>query len=177
MSAFANLKNKKSHRGFTIVELLIVIVVIAILAAISIVAYNGIQSRANDSAVKSDLASASKALELYYVDNSAYPTNLSQLRAMKTAGNYILKVTTSAYTIPANNFIFCYGNTSDEYALAARSKSNNAWYISNTVKQPTAYPGTWTGVLATTCTSPLGMSSNAVWGYTASTWDSTFLTF
>ena len=37
---------KKTKSGFTIVELLIVIVVIGILAAITIVAYNGIQSRA-----------------------------------------------------------------------------------------------------------------------------------
>jgi len=41
--------HKNLRRGFTIVELLIVIVVIAILAAISIVAYNGIQARAENS--------------------------------------------------------------------------------------------------------------------------------
>ena len=50
-----NLKTKQ--KGFTLVELLIVIVVIAILAAISIVAYNGIQNRAYDSTVQSDLRS------------------------------------------------------------------------------------------------------------------------
>jgi prepilin-type N-terminal cleavage/methylation domain-containing protein len=44
----------KTKSGFTIVELLIVIVVIGILAAITIVAYNGIQDRANDTSVKSD---------------------------------------------------------------------------------------------------------------------------
>ena len=43
------------QRGFTIVELLIVIVVIGVLAAITIVAYNGIQSRARDSARVSDI--------------------------------------------------------------------------------------------------------------------------
>lgn len=45
----------KNKNGFTIVELLIVIVVIGILAAITLVAYNGIQARANDTAIKSDL--------------------------------------------------------------------------------------------------------------------------
>ena len=58
--------------GFTIVELLIVIVVIAILAAISIVAYNGVQSRARDSIRKQDLAQLSKATKLYYVDKGDY---------------------------------------------------------------------------------------------------------
>ena len=58
----------KGKSGFTIVELLIVIVVIAILAAISIVAYNGIQQRARDNIRKSDLAAISKALKLYNVD-------------------------------------------------------------------------------------------------------------
>ena len=44
---------KHKQSGFTIVELLIVIVVIAILAAISIVAYNGIQARSNTAAAES----------------------------------------------------------------------------------------------------------------------------
>lgn len=56
------------QKGFTIVELLIVIVVIAILAAITIVAYNGIQQRARDSQRKSDVASIVKALKLWEVD-------------------------------------------------------------------------------------------------------------
>jgi len=63
----------KHTRGFTIVELLIVIVVIAILAAISIVAYSGIQGRSRDSARKSDLASVQKGLELYYIDKGGFP--------------------------------------------------------------------------------------------------------
>jgi len=64
---------KKTTSAFTIVELLIVIVVIAILATISVVAYNGIQSRAYNSQRKNDIAAMIKALELYYVDNGRYP--------------------------------------------------------------------------------------------------------
>lgn len=52
----------KSTNGFTIVELLIVVVVIAILAAITIVSYNGITTQANNSAVKTGLATLSKKL-------------------------------------------------------------------------------------------------------------------
>lgn len=61
------------NRGFTIVELLIVIVVIAILAAITVVAYNGIQQSARDSNRKSDVQLIVKALELYYAENNNYP--------------------------------------------------------------------------------------------------------
>lgn len=64
----------KSRQGFTIVELLIVIVVIAILATISVVAYNGIQGRARDSGRQQDIRQLTRALELYYIDNGEYPT-------------------------------------------------------------------------------------------------------
>lgn len=54
----------KKANAFTIVELLIVIVVIAILAAISVVAYTGIQERANKSKVKQDIAQIIKAITI-----------------------------------------------------------------------------------------------------------------
>jgi prepilin-type N-terminal cleavage/methylation domain-containing protein len=50
------------QKGFTIVELLIVVVVIAILAAITIVSYNGIQNRAQQSKIASDIAILNKAI-------------------------------------------------------------------------------------------------------------------
>ena len=60
-------------QGFTIVELLIVIVVIAILAAITIVAFNGVQARARDSERRSDFSHLQKAIEMYMADNGEYP--------------------------------------------------------------------------------------------------------
>ena len=70
---------KKTAHGFTIVELLIVIVVIAILAAISIVAYNGIQQRAKNSQTESALAAWVKALNLYKIENSRWPAGYACL--------------------------------------------------------------------------------------------------
>ena len=64
---------RTEQKGFTIVELLIVIVVIGILAAITVVAYNGIQARAKDTTRSNDLAAIQKALELYKTDNGTYP--------------------------------------------------------------------------------------------------------
>lgn len=63
----------KTSGGFTIVELLIVIVVIGILAAITIVAYNGIQTRGRDAARNSDVKNIRTAIELYKADNGVYP--------------------------------------------------------------------------------------------------------
>lgn len=60
-------------RGFTIVELLIVIVVIGILAAITIVAFNGVQERANKANVEAAASQASKKIMEHYTINNAMP--------------------------------------------------------------------------------------------------------
>ena len=67
--------------GFTIVELLIVIVVIGVLAAITVVAYNGIQQRAQNAQVVAGVNQYYKALLAYKAVNSSYPTNSSCLGA------------------------------------------------------------------------------------------------
>lgn len=64
----------KTKSGFTIVELLIVIVVIGILAAITVVAYSGIQARAENSKTVSAVQAYKKALLHYAIDNGSYPT-------------------------------------------------------------------------------------------------------
>jgi len=84
---------KQTRSGFTIVELLIVIVVIAILAAITIVAYNGIQTRAREAKINSDLTALSKAIQVarnntsktfYQISGSGYSSGGCVSKAVGT---------------------------------------------------------------------------------------------
>jgi general secretion pathway protein G len=94
----------KTHYGFTIVELLIVIVVIAILAAISIVAYNGVQRQANETALKSDLSNAAKQLGIVNAQDEAYPVNGDALTASpNTVFNYKQLSGGTGYCLEATN--------------------------------------------------------------------------
>lgn len=74
------LKLTQKQSGFTIVELLVVIVVIGILAAISIVAYNGVTANAEKAALQSDLRNGSNQLELTQLDTGSYPANSNNLK-------------------------------------------------------------------------------------------------
>lgn len=67
------ISNGSRNKGFTIVELLIVVVIVAILADITVVAYNGIRDRAYNSSVSTSLSTLKKAIELYKVEKNVYP--------------------------------------------------------------------------------------------------------
>ena len=64
---------RASYKAFTIIELLVVIVVIGIIAAVSIVAYNGVQARARDVANDSNITNILKIAELHRAQEDVYP--------------------------------------------------------------------------------------------------------
>jgi len=120
----------KSTRGFTIVELLIVIVVIAILAAISIVAYNGIQNRTNDTAVKNDLSTLAKKMELYKIDDPSGQYTYGGAYNIPSTLN--MKPSKSSYeTTGPYSLLNCTTASHTEYAVLAVSKSGKKFYISS----------------------------------------------
>lgn len=129
MLYFKGMQWAKKQTGFTIVELLIVVVVIAILAAITIVAYNGIQNRANDSAVQSDLKQMATQVELYKADKGELPRS-TDFQALPPS------VTKSAYGVLWSNgagsdynMVYCSPSAGeDKYALVAASKSGQQFY-------------------------------------------------
>jgi general secretion pathway protein G len=68
------MKLRKQQAGFTIVELLIVIVVIGILAALVITTYTGIQAKGRNANRQSDINSVQTHLEAYFAQNGHYPS-------------------------------------------------------------------------------------------------------
>lgn len=80
-----NIRNKQRESGFTIVELLIVIVVIGILAAITIISYNGITQKANTTKAQTNAVAAQKVAEAFNADNGRYPGSIADFAAGTTA--------------------------------------------------------------------------------------------
>ena len=109
--------------GFTVVELLIVIVVIAILAAITVVAYNGIQNRASESAVQSDITQLAKQIKMYEAEYGEYPAGGSP------PGNRTFVIsfrpTRQAYNLSTVNLYYCQGNKGGQptFSLSAEASS------------------------------------------------------
>lgn len=102
--------------GFTIVELLLVIVIIGILAGIVIVAYNLIQNRAISSVMQSELSKIGRELSLLEIESSQYPaafSSLNQGRGYSTSNGVAYQYT---YDNDASPKTFCASVTSTQIA-------------------------------------------------------------
>jgi prepilin-type N-terminal cleavage/methylation domain-containing protein len=95
----------KRNSGFTIVELVVVIVIIAILTAISVVAYNGVQNNARASATSAAVRQANDTIKLWMAKNGgAPPTSLAQAGVTNIAAQTKVSLSYSRYD---NNTGYC----------------------------------------------------------------------
>ena len=78
---------KNNEKGFTLIELMIVIAIIGILAAIAIPQFAAYRQRSYHAAAKADLRNAATAQEAYYADNETYTTTLANITG-QTYGFY-----------------------------------------------------------------------------------------
>jgi prepilin-type N-terminal cleavage/methylation domain-containing protein len=136
----------KKSRGFTIVELLIVIVVIGILATLVIVTFSGIQQKGRDSQRKTDINAVASHVSAYYADKGYYPTmadlNSTTWRAANAKGldpealkdpkasgaNIAAATTASVYGYTAS------GGTCDNTAASSDTNACSAFTLSATLE-------------------------------------------
>ncbi len=104
----------KKQRGFTIVELLIVIIVIGILATLVLVTYAGVQAKARDSKRQTDIDAIDSHLETFYAQYGFYPT----LCDLQTIGSgFAANCNTGPGTTVAASFVETYLQGLDPAAL------------------------------------------------------------
>ena len=160
------------RRGFTIVELLIVIVVIGILAAITIVAFNGVQNKAKSSAAQSAVAQANKKIIAYGVENAdVYPVaagasgidNLAAIGVVNSGG------TSYQYSSTTSPRSFC----------VTATVSDRSYFISSTSTAPAegACPGHGTGGASAITNLALNPHAVSGGGWTSQTPTGSTMTF
>ena len=147
----------KHNKGFTLVELLIVIVVIAILAAVTVVAYNGLVGRAQDSMAQSGLSTAKKELTLYYQENGSYP--LANECPNPSAGNICLSQQ------PGTTFVYTPNNSTDPPTYTLVARTGNKAYSASSSSPPTNGVGGGAPVEVENIIRNGGFNNTASWAY------------
>lgn len=126
----------RKQGGFTLLELLIVIVIIGILAVLIVPNLISGPQRARDSQRKSDLRNIKTALETYYNDNNTYPDASGWEADLETNGAYIKDVPVDPRSNNAYNYTpSCTGSVCDSYTISADLENS---------RDPEATNGTYT---------------------------------
>ncbi len=124
------LKKLRNPKGFTLVELIIVIMIIGILAATLLPKVMGAPAKARDAARTADLNAIATALELYYADNSAYPAAAAGVGPTLVSSGYLKSLLQDPKdgTGAAYEYVYCAasvnGVADQAFAVGTRTESS-----------------------------------------------------
>ncbi len=152
---------ERDEEGFTLIELMVVVLIIAILLAIAIPTFLGARTRAQDRAAQSNIRNALTAEKTFYTDQQAYgdpavATNLTALQGIEPAIGWTagLAVATGKLGVTATAVNSLVAPTIlDQLVLSAKSASGTCFYEMDESITGTIAPGTWYSA-STNCTVP-----------------------
>ncbi len=135
----AELRAGRGEQGFTLVELMVVILIIAILLAIAIPSFLAARNRGQDRATQTAVNSAVKAEAVYYSDQAVFTDVPASLKAVESSLTWVNVPSTGPNEIyvrmdPANDQVVC---------LEALSASGTTWVIARIAAGPNG--GTYFG--------------------------------
>ena len=123
---------QRDDEGFTLIELMVVVLIIAILIAIAIPTFLGARERAQDRAAQSDIRNAFTAEKVVYTDNQVYTTNVATLTGIEPSLEF-----TNAATVTDNGTVYVALSGNVVY-LGKASKAGGCFYL----RDNPAGPGT-----------------------------------
>ena len=128
------LERGREEGGFTLIELMVVVLIIAILIAIAIPTFLGARKRAQDRAVQSNIRNAFVAEKTFYTDNSLYTETPADLTAIEPALNYVTGLTPAFAT--SRVYVSLSGTT---VYVSAKSASGKCFYLKDDAATATTY--------------------------------------
>ena len=78
-------RKRRTRSAFTLIELLLVLVILAVLASIVVLNFGSVNAKKNDAKAKTDISNLETALEMYKADNGDYPSGQDGLNALVAA--------------------------------------------------------------------------------------------
>lgn len=121
--------DRGSTRGFTIVELLVVVLIIGVLAAISIPVYLGVQSKATETSAKSDLTNAKIAINAFHTTHGAYPAAIDAITLAEFGYSATSVIDVSVGTPSIESF-----------CLAVDTSGAGVWFITDALSPTSTKP-------------------------------------
>ena len=146
-------RHKGQEEGFTLIELMVVVLIIAILIAIAIPTFLGARTRAQDRQAQSNLRNAFAAEKVVYTDNQSFTTDIATLSGIEPSLTYVAANNVTASTDAKQIYVNVTGST---VILGGKSKSGKCFYMQDSANAPTQFASdsncaalngslTWTG--------------------------------
>lgn len=146
-------RRREDEEGFTLIELMVVVLIIAILVAIAIPTFLGARTKAQDRAVQSDIRNAMTAEKSHYVDAQKYTEASATLEAIEPSLSYVTALTSLAVTgnVVYLNVSSSATGTDDIVVVGSKSASGTCFFAKDDLTSGTTFgtsdctaePTTW----------------------------------